>query len=263
MPVAAIATVAGASVVGGAISASTQAKAAKQAANAQVAASDQATALQGAIYNDQRNLLAPDIQAGAQAKARQMLMEGYTKDQVKAYLNSTSAAVNSPTPGISGTSISGGGIPNAAASTSTNPIDTSWVDSYTGYGPSDPSYQFRFDQGARAVQRSAAAKGDLFSGQTGQALNDYGQGSASTEFGADYARLGGLAGDGQTATGNTVNVSGNYGNAAASNAIGAGNARASGYISAGNAWSNFAGNTVPGALGSAYGIGKQSRWFGG
>ena len=95
MPVgAAIATVGSA-----AIGASAQSKAAKKAANAQVAAADAATALERETYYDQRALLAPTITAGASARARQMLMQGYSADEVKAYLRSTSAAVNAPAAG--------------------------------------------------------------------------------------------------------------------------------------------------------------------
>lgn len=251
------------SVAAGAIGANAQAKAAKSAANAQVQASDQATALQGAIYQDQRNLLAPSITAGADAQARRMLMEGFTPEEVKSYLNSTAAAVNSPVPSATptGNGRARAGIPNAAAPTSTNPVDTSWVDGYS-YQPSSPSYQFRVDQGRKAVERSKAASGDFFSGQTLTALNDYGQQSGSQEFENDFRRLGEIAGQGSQDTGTTVNVAGNYGNSAANNINNAGAARASGYNNAGAAWGSFWGDTVPGGIGTVYGIGKSSGWFG-
>lgn len=47
----------------------------------------------------------------------------------------------------------------------------------------DPGYQFRFQQGQEAVENSAAAKGSLLGGNTLRALNEYGQGFASNEFG--------------------------------------------------------------------------------
>ncbi len=46
----------------------------------------------------------------------------------------------------------------------------------------DPGYQFRLNQGTAALQNSALAKGGFFSGNTGQALQDYGQNYASNEF---------------------------------------------------------------------------------
>ena len=92
MPVAAAVATVGAAAIG----ASSASKAAKKAANAQVAAADAATNLQRETYYDQRALLAPSITAGASARARQMLMQGYSPDEVKRFLMSTSAAVNAP-----------------------------------------------------------------------------------------------------------------------------------------------------------------------
>ena len=53
----------------------------------------------------------------------------------------------------------------------------------------DPSYQWRFDQGQKALDRSAASKGMLLSGAQGKALQDYGQGAASQEYASWYNRL--------------------------------------------------------------------------
>lgn len=57
------------------------------------------------------------------------------------------------------------------------------------FSTSDPSYQFRLQQGQQALERSAAAKGMLGSGNILQALQDYGQGAASQEFQNQYNRL--------------------------------------------------------------------------
>lgn len=59
--------------------------------------------------------------------------------------------------------------------------------------PSDPSYQFRFQQGIDAVARSGAAKGFLGSGNLATALSDYGQQSASQEYQAQFQRLSNLS----------------------------------------------------------------------
>lgn len=61
------------------------------------------------------------------------------------------------------------------------------------YQPTDPSYQFRFNEGQRALDRSAAAGGSLYSGGTLKALARYGQDYASTEFGKDFDRNNQLA----------------------------------------------------------------------
>lgn len=61
------------------------------------------------------------------------------------------------------------------------------------FSSSDPSYNFRFQQGQQAVERSALARGLGGSGNVLQALTDYGQGAASQEYGAQFARLSSLS----------------------------------------------------------------------
>lgn len=46
----------------------------------------------------------------------------------------------------------------------------------------DPGYQFRIDQGAQALERSAAAKGEVAGGGELKALTQYAQGTASSEY---------------------------------------------------------------------------------
>jgi hypothetical protein len=135
-----------------------------------------------------------------------------------------------------------------------------WVDDWS-WEASSPSYDWRVDEGQRALERSAAAGGGLFSGDTGMALTLYGQDMGRQEFEADWSRFGELAGSGEESTGTVVNVAGNYGSSAAANTMAAGNARASGYRGAGQAdaamW-----NTIGGAIGAGYGVGRNAGWFG-
>ena len=56
------------------------------------------------------------------------------------------------------------------------------------------AYRFRFNEGQQALERSAAAKGMLRSGNTLAALTNYGQGAASQEYGNEISRLGALTG---------------------------------------------------------------------
>lgn len=112
---------------------------------------------------------------------------------------------------------------------------------------SDPGYKFRMEQGQAALENSAAARGSLFSGSTGKALTEYGQGFASNEFqnawnrdrverGDTFNRLSGVAGTGQTAV-NQVNAAGqNAVNVAGQMAIGGANAQAAGQMAGANAW---------------------------
>jgi len=52
----------------------------------------------------------------------------------------------------------------------------------------DPGYQFRLDEGRKAMERSAAARGTLRSGATLKGLIDYGQNTASDEYQKAYNR---------------------------------------------------------------------------
>lgn len=56
------------------------------------------------------------------------------------------------------------------------------------------AYKFRFDQGQKALERSAAARGSLNSGNTLAALSTYGQGQAAQEYGDQFKRLSDLYG---------------------------------------------------------------------
>jgi len=98
------------------------------------------------------------------------------------------------------------------------------------FSQDDPSYQFRLQEGQKALEASAAARGGLNSGGTLKALTRYGQGMASTEYQAAFERfladrqqrgnvLGSLAGMGQTATGQQIAAGENYGNRASGNLV--------------------------------------------
>ena len=98
-----------------------------------------------------------------------------------------------------------------------------------------PAFQFQLEQGVNALDRSAAARGKLLSGQQVKAVQQFGQGLASQESNNQLNRLAGLAGIGQTAATNA----GQFGAAAASNIgnslINAGTQRASGFVGQSNA----------------------------
>jgi hypothetical protein len=57
------------------------------------------------------------------------------------------------------------------------------------FATSDPSYLFRLEQGQQAAERSLAARGLLNSGNAAIELQQYGQQSASQEYGAQFDRL--------------------------------------------------------------------------
>jgi len=125
-----------------------------------------------------------------------------------------------------------------------------------------PGYQFGLGQGEQAIQNSAAAKGNAFSGNTAEALNNYAQNYAQQDYSNvynqsfntfennqlnQYNRLAALSGVGQQ----TGTALGSEGEAAASNTSGidlalgqqlgtdaqnAAAAEASGYIGSANAY---------------------------
>ena len=107
-----------------------------------------------------------------------------------------------------------------------------------------PEYDFRFDEGQRALENSAAARGMLFSGQTGKALQDYGQRAASQERATTLGQLMQAAGLGGGATQTATQAGGNL----AINLGGAqqqlGQARRSGYEGFGDALAGTAENLV-------------------
>ena len=57
------------------------------------------------------------------------------------------------------------------------------------FSPDDPSYKWRLDQGQQTVERSLGARGLLNSGNAAIELQQYGQGAASQEYGAQFGRM--------------------------------------------------------------------------
>lgn len=119
-----------------------------------------------------------------------------------------------------------------------------------------PGYQFRRDEGLKAIERSALSRGMGRSGATLKSLQRYGDGLAADEYNnyynrvtdsfSNYAnRLAGLAGIGQTTNQNLAALGANYSNSNAAltgsianqNMQGAA-ARASGYTQNANNFNN-------------------------
>lgn len=102
-----------------------------------------------------------------------------------------------------------------------------------------PGYQFRLDEGRRAVDHGAAARGLLGSGSRLRALMELGQNLGSQEYGNWWNQQAGLAGIGQAATQQGVsagqNMAANVGNAIQQGGSAAGTALGGGYVGAGNA----------------------------
>lgn len=113
----------------------------------------------------------------------------------------------------------------------------------------DPSYQFRFDEGQKAVDNGAASRGMSLSGAALKALTKYGQGMASTEYGNSFNRYKSMSDSGQNAAAGQGAAAMNYGNAAANGMTNLGNSTANNLMEMGNA-------------GAASTIGQANAWSG-
>lgn len=116
----------------------------------------------------------------------------------------------------------------------------------------DPGYQFRMQEGQKALERSAAARGGLQSGATLRALAQYGQNFATNEyqnaynrFNADrdrrFNRLSSMAGMGQTANSQVGAAGQNYANQAGNIYGQMGQAQAANAMGGFNTLTNLAG----------------------
>jgi hypothetical protein len=117
----------------------------------------------------------------------------------------------------------------------------------------DPGYAFRFNEGMKGLNATAAARGGLISGNALRAATDYGQAAGSQEYQNAYNRYltnnaqnlqayntntgiqQNLAGIGQASANNQAAAAGAFGANAGANLIGAANANAAGITGAANA----------------------------
>ncbi len=195
------------------LTANNQARASRRAADAQVRSAEEASRLQREMFDRQVQLQEPFRQGGLAGQNRLMELLGI------------------------------GG--NAQASD----YGRDARDFGMGDFEVDPGYGFRLAEGNKALERSAAARGMVLSGQMFKGVQRFGQDLASQEYQNAFNRfqtnrssrlnpLMGLAGAGQQATNVVSNAAGQLGQNLGENAMGAGNARASGYIGQANAYTN-------------------------
>lgn len=221
MPVAAAVVGAAAGIGGGLIAA----KGAKKAANVQAQAAENAQAAQERMFQKQIDLQEPFRQGGMTAQNQIMQLLGLGGDTTAADYGSLAK-------------------PFGAADFE-----------------ADPGYAFRQSEGMKALERSAAARGNLLSGSTMKGIQRFGQDLASQEYQNAFNRyqveraarlnpLQSLMGSGQSAANTMTSAAGQAGQNEAANLYGAGQARASGYVGGAN------------ALGSALsGIGQMAMQY--
>ena len=114
---------------------------------------------------------------------------------------------------------------------------------YGGY-QSSPGYAWQMQQGQQAIDGSAAARGQLFSGATLRSQQQSGQGLAAQDYGNWLAGLGGLAGAGQNAAAGMATANTNNAQMAGQALGSIGNARAAGAIGQANAFGDAIGNAT-------------------
>jgi len=213
MGLAAAAAITATAAIGGGVIA---AKGAKKASRVQVQAAQDANAAQERMFEKQMALQEPFRQSGMTAQQEIMQLLGI------------------------------GGDKNAAGYGSLG----------KAFGASDfqqdPGYQFRQAEGMKALERSAAARGNLLSGSSMKGIQRFGQDLASQEYQNAFNRyqversaklnpLQSLMGSGQSATNVMTGAAGQMGQNQASNLYNAGQARASGYVGQANALSGVLG----------------------
>lgn len=206
MPVAG-ALIGAAGAIGGGLIAS---KGAKKAANVQAQAAANAQASQERMFQKQIDLQEPFRQGGLSAQNQIMQLLGVGGDTTAADYGSLAKPF---------------GMEQFQA---------------------DPGYAFRQSEGMKALERSAAARGNLLSGSTMKGIQRFGQDLASQEYTNAFNRyqteraarlnpLQSLMGSGQSAANTLTSAAGQQGQNEAANLYNAGAARASGYIGGANA----------------------------
>ena len=209
----AAAVIGGVAQIGGGIMAS---NASKKASRAQVQASKDANAAQERMFKEQNRLQEPFRQGGLTAQNEIMQLLGIGGDKAAAGYGSLGKSFGQAD------------------------------------FEQDPGYAFRQQEGMKALERSAAARGNLLSGSTLKGVQRFGQDLASQEYQNAFNRyqvnrsnklnpLQSLMGSGQSATNVMTNAAGQMGQNEANNLYNAGQARASGYIGSANALSSALG----------------------
>lgn len=116
-----------------------------------------------------------------------------------------------------------------------------------------PAYQFNLQEGEKAINKGAAARGNYYAPQTLQDLGKFSQGLASNEFNNAYSqyntnmnniwnRLYGMSASGQNAAAQLGGFGANAASQVGNNLTSAGAAQAGGYMGAANTLANAGGS---------------------
>lgn len=187
--------------------------AAGSAANTQAAATDRANQIAYQMFKEQQALQQPYVGAGVTAQNKLLTVLG----------------------------LPGGDTTSPDYGSANKPFTMNEL-------TTDPSYQFRLNEGLKTLDRQAAARGGLISGGALKAAQSFGQKEASQEYQNAYNRyqtnrtnmlqpLGNLVASGQSAASNAGSAAANYGTTAGNNITSGAAAQAAGTVGAANALS--------------------------
>jgi hypothetical protein len=280
------AAVIGSAVVGGV----TSSMAANSAASAQANASNAANRAAAQQFERQVQLQAPFRQGGLTAQQQYMTLLGLSPPTVYAGGSMTPPSLT----GANGHKLTGQALRNAQANAAqppelyadlNNPEFGKYARDFSMADfEADPGYAFRLEQGLKALEGRAAARGGLLSGNTLRGVTDYGQNAASQEYTNAFNRyqvnranrlnpLENLMGAARSSTNQLAGAANVLGQTESQNIQNAGQARASGYIGSSNALSSALNNGINQyqdyqlmnnlfPSGSNYAAGNSSNYFG-
>lgn len=226
------------------------ASSASKAAKAQTAAANADLALKERIYDETTERFQPYYDDGRQYSQvlnylngiGELPMVGGTAPEITTtqLASTTGRAPNAWTPGrtIPGaTQYNVGGQTfdtESAAQDYANANKTGGTP-YAGMQETD-AYKFRVNQGVKAIDAGAAARGGLYSGKTLQDLQTFGQGQADQFENNYFSRISAGAAQGQAAAAQQAQAGQNYSVGAGNAYDNIGNAQAAGAIGVGNAF---------------------------
>jgi hypothetical protein len=277
---------AGLDLAGTAISAGMQSSAAKSAAKTQAAAADQATAESRRQFDVTRQDMSPWMQSGRNALGKLDSLLGIAgqgssqysgavrnyQDTIGRYKaaqaeyaglwgQKSSPARNARIAQLNGEIAQLGAQAQQylteANQTVNQPADPNSGELMRDFSlqdfQTDPGYQFRMGEGAKAIENSAAARGMQLSGANLKGLTRFNQDFASNEYGNAWNRdsnekqrkfnfLTGQSGQGQQTAAQVGQFGANASGSIADNYLQAGNARAAGQVGSATAWGNAIGD---------------------
>ena len=217
-----------------------------------------AGALGGAYMSSQASKSAASKVQGSQAQALQFQQGVYntTGANEQPYIGTGQNALYSLAslyglPGQNGAPASSNGTPGAPNGAAA---------AYQNY-ENTPAYQFQLGQGNLSAERGLAASGLTGSGAEGKALQQYGQGYASSGFNGYISQLASLAGMGQSGIATQANAGVGAGSQVGQTLTNSGNAAAAGTMGSNTAVTNGISQSL-GALtqsNSAYGSNNSNQ----